>query len=371
MFTWRFLARVVLKAAILFALCNTAFAAGDILSALGKVSGYNFIFPGRSRFPFGENQEKAYNLSLNNLNAMFASHEFSDERRINSEYRVVLLGDSSVWGTLLKPEQTLTGQLNQMNLISCGGQDIRFYNLGYPTLSLTKDVMILTKAMEYSPNMIVWLVTLESFVQQNQLESPLVANNLDQIRDLSNRFKLGIPLSSNLPEQNFVGQTIVGRRRDLADLIRLQLFGVMWAATGIDQEYLETYTPAQRDLESDWSFHDWTPPNISMENLASDMVSLGIKVAQEIPVVLINEPILISNGKNSEIRYNFYYPRWAYDDYRKVLENHSRKNNWNYHDKWSIVPEDEFTNSAIHLTPEGTTQFALELKDILSGITCP
>ena len=36
-------------------------------------------------------------------------------------------------------------------------------------------------------------------------------------------------------------------------------------------------------------------------------------------MLLVNEPMLISNGANSEIRYNFFYPRWAYDEYRSML----------------------------------------------------
>lgn len=352
-------------------LFNAVFAAEDLSSVLGQISGYNHIFPGRSRFPFGENQQKAYNLSLNDLNAMFASHEISDRRNIDSEYRVILLGDSSVWGTLLTPGQTLSGQLNQMDLVSCDGREMSFYNLGYPTLSLTKDVMILAEAMKYSPDMIVWLVTLESFVRQNQVESPLVANNMDRIRELSNRFHSGIQPPLNLTESNFFDRTIIGRRRDLADLIRLQLFGVMWAATGIDQEYPETYTPAQRDLESDEGYYDLRSPEIFTDDLALNVISAGFKIARDIPIVLVNEPILISNGKNSDIRYNFYYPRWAYDSYRKTLDDYSQEKKWNYHDAWNLISEDEFTNSAIHLTPEGTAQFAQKLKEILTGFSCP
>ena len=57
---------------------------------------------------------------------------------------MLLVGDSSVWGTLLRPEQTLAGQLNAAGLTACGAQrHVRVFNLGYPTLSLTKDLMVL------------------------------------------------------------------------------------------------------------------------------------------------------------------------------------------------------------------------------------
>ena len=77
----------------------------------GKLSLYNFIFPGRERFPFGETRE-SYNLSFFDLDAMFASHVLAGTEKTPDEYRVLLIGDLSVWGTLLAPEQTLAGQLN-------------------------------------------------------------------------------------------------------------------------------------------------------------------------------------------------------------------------------------------------------------------
>ena len=68
--------------------------------------------PGRPRLPWGENPQRAYNLTLNNLDAMFASHEITQPKQ-KDEFRVVLIGDSSTWGFLLKPEDTLAAQLQR------------------------------------------------------------------------------------------------------------------------------------------------------------------------------------------------------------------------------------------------------------------
>jgi len=73
---------------------------------------------------------------------------------------------------------------------------------------------------------------------------------------------------------------------------------------------------------------------------------------------LVNEPMLISSGANSDIRYNFFYPRWAYDDYREIMTSLSHGNGWTYVDLWNVVPANEFTNSAIHLTPAGENLLA-------------
>ena len=78
-------------------------------------------------------------------------------------------------------------------------------------------------------------------------------------------------------------------------------------------------------------------------------------------MILVNEPMLISTGTNSDIRYNFFYPRWAYDEYREMMNTLTRQNNWQYVDLWNVVPANEFTNSAIHLTPAGERLLAENL----------
>ncbi|MPN17864.1 hypothetical protein SDC9_165219 [bioreactor metagenome] len=100
------------------------------------------------------------------------------------------------------------------------------------------------------------------------------------------------------------------------------------------------------------------------------MLSAGLKVAGQTPVLIINEPIMVSSGKNSEIRYNFYYPRWVYDEYRQALSQEAQKNGWNYLDLWNLIPETEFTNSAIHLSPAGEQTFAAEVAKAVQANTC-
>jgi hypothetical protein len=159
---WRFAGRVLLKAAALFVALNALFSAANPLSAIGRLSAYNVIFPGRHRLPFGENSAEAYNLSLFQLDAMFASHEVAAPKPPD-EYRVLLIGDSSVWGILLTPEETLVGHINAADLTTADGKPVRAYNLGYPTISVTKDLMMLSRAMQYEPDMVVWLATLRRF----------------------------------------------------------------------------------------------------------------------------------------------------------------------------------------------------------------
>jgi len=355
---------VLLKATLLFVLFNFTFILTSNIP-LGKFSLYNSVFPGRERFPFGESQ-KGYNLSLFNLDAMFASHVMVGTPKDSDEYRVFLIGDSSVWGTLLTPEQTLAGQLNSQEISACG-RTVRAYNLGYPYISLLQEVMILDEALQYQPDMVIWLTTLESFPHDKQLTAPLVANSPDRVRQLITKYHL--PLDPNDPALNHAStweQAFVSRRRALADLIRLQLYGALWSSTGIDQFYPEDYERAQTDFEEDYEFHGIAPPATLKDTLSIHILDAGMNAA-DVPTLLVNEPILISDGINSHIRYNFLYPRWAFDEYRVLLEEHTSSRGYRYLDLWNLAPMDEFTNSGLHLTPAGEAMLAEKVGEAIQN----
>jgi hypothetical protein len=347
-----FLLRALIKGLLLFALINLLMA-GLSETHLGRVSGYNSVFPGRARLPFGETPREAYNFSLFDLDAMFASHELHGAKDGES-LRILIIGDSSVWGTLLQPEETLAGQLNRLDLMTRDGRPIRFYNLGYPTLSLTKDLLLLDRALAYRPDGVIWMVTLDAFPRVSQLSVPLVANNPRAVGRLLARHDL--PGADGLKETEFWQRTLVGQRKNAADIIRLQLYGVLWAATGIDQAYPLDYPLAQVDLAADRSFMG--RETLAREELAFDVLRAGRRALGEIPLLVVNEPILISRGENSDIRYNFYYPRWAYDQYRQWLPEAADEAGFAYLDSWDLVPPEAFTNSAIHIDRAGTTLLA-------------
>ena len=365
-FTWGFIARVVIKAAILFAALNVAFALLAPLPALGRLSAYNALLPGRERLPYGENPAESYNLSLYNLPAMLASHTWAaaDE----DDFRVLLVGDSSVWGILLEPDDTLAGQINRLGL-RVEGRPVRAYNLGYPTMSLLKDLTLLDAALreEPPPDLIVWLLTLESFARRDQLDTALLQNNPDTVRDLIARYDLAQDAGDpRFVALDFWDETIVGRRRDLADLLRLQLYGAAWALTGVDQAYGD-YTPRAIDLSDDETWRGYGPGDLARDDLAFDILRAGVARAGEAPVVLVNEPIFISQGANSDVRYNAFYPRWAYDAYRAWLADEAQAAGWTLLDLWDALPDAAcYTDSPVHLTPACSAALAQAIAAALS-----
>ncbi|MBZ0279278.1 MAG: hypothetical protein K8L97_00975, partial [Anaerolineae bacterium] len=292
-----------------------------------------------------------YSLSLNNIPAMFASHVIS-HAKAEDEFRVVLMGDSSTWGWRLENRDTLAGQINVGDYRMADGRRVVAYNLGYPIMSLLKDVLLLDEAMRYQPDMIVWLVTLESFLREKQTFPPIVQNNEVRVSRL-----MGEPSPPSEMPTDFMGETIVGRRRDLADWLRLQLYGFSWMATGIDQYIPADYTPRQSDFEPDVSWQGYETPSEQVD-LAFDVLDMGIQLVGEVLLVVINEPMFISDGENSDFRYNAFYPRWVYDLYREQLAAYAEPNGFDYRDWWDRVAPDAFTDSPVHLTAAGSAQVA-------------
>jgi hypothetical protein len=366
-YSWRFAIVVIVKAAILFLVINIVFAGLNLAPDLGRLSLYNVVWPGRLRLPYGDNPDQSYNLSLNNLNAMFASHSIAGTPKAPDEFRVIVIGDSSTWGVLLKPEETLAGYLNAAGYITAHGKQVKVYNLGYPIKSLAKDMLILSYAMRYQPDLILWPLTLESFAKAQQLNPLLVRENPAPMRGLVALWHI-TSINRDDPafdDPTFLDRTLVGQRRQLADILRLQLYGAMWKNTGIDQVYPRFFVPRRENFDRDTTWQTLNKDSLTEDDLSFDVLKAGLGIAGAVPVLLINEPIFVSSGVNSDLRYNAFYPRWAYDSYRTLLSTMASDNAWNYVDAWDSIAADQFTDSAVHLTPAGSRQFADQIGTIM------
>jgi hypothetical protein len=330
---------------------------------IGKISLYNAIFNGRLRLPFGENPSNSYNLSLFDLDAMFASHIISDKTAIkNNSIDIILVGDSSIWGFLQRPEDTLSGLLNKR--FSCNNANIRFINLGYPSISILKDLLLIENIIEYQPDLIIWFTTLEALPIANQLDNPIIENNPIIVNKILEKYE--IDNIDKMPFDN-LENTLIKQRRNISNLFDLQLYGIHWTATGIDQEYPENFREAERDFEDPMEqYHGISSKEEGFHKfLGLEIIRSGININPDIDFILINEPILISNGINSSVQYNYYYPKWAYDQYRIDMEQFTQENKISYYDFWNLIPQDQFTNSAIHLSLEGEQLLANEIEKIV------
>ncbi len=347
--------RILLKTMLILGLLLGLYSIFQPLQWAGQLTLYNRLFPGRERLPFGESPRTAYNFSLNNLDAMFASHKISGAGPKDADtLRVLVIGDSSSWGTLLRPEETLAGLLDGEEVVlNSGKKRLEIYNLAYPTLSLSKDLLLLNRGLAHQPDLVLWPLTMESFPLDKQFSTVLVSENLPEMVSVAARSGLsGWVPQTEAETDDFFSKTLFGQRRDLADLIRLQLYGFLWGATGVDQDYPADAPRPGYDYEPDNTFHgvEGIYPDSEM---SWDVLFAAHWLLDGIPLLLINEPMLISSGENSDIRYNFYYPRAAYDAWRDSLHQVCETNQWDLLDLWNLLPAEEFSNSAIHMTPGG------------------
>lgn len=337
--------RILVKGIIVFLLVEFVFL--SFHPDLNLLNVYAPLELKRTRFPTSTNAPEDAALDVGNLDAMFASHIVS-RPKANDEFRVLLLGDSAMWGFFLQPEQTLSGQLNALSL-TCGNKKIQVYNLSYPRSSATKDLMILDEAMNYQPDLIVWPVTLYTLMPKTRVDHWLITQNPDELYRLDARFHF---LPRNFPPESLSDKTL-GPQRSLFRVLRYQLYSLVNLATGSDQ-IQTTYDNVPTELHSNLNFEGMNPPTVLPRQISIDQVQDFYLLAKNVPVILVNEPIMITtNAPNSDVRYNYYYPRWVYDQYRQILGEAAAQNGWNYLDLWDRFSYEYYTNTPLHLNPKG------------------
>ena len=355
--------RLLVKALCLFVLVNLLYA---LIEPQGsKISGYNTLFPGRTRLPFGVSGDP-YTVTVDDVDTIFDSHLIAAPR-LGEEYRIALIGDSSVWGEGLGAYEVISEQWNRMNT-PCGTKTIRAYNLGYPHPSVVKDLVILDKALEYKPDLIVWFVTLNTLISQ-RMNPFLIANRertVNVLNDHDISFKRGKKLSG---EPDFFEKTLIGQRSNLARGIKLQMLGIIWTATGADTNMLAENEPTF-DIGDDVSYRGMEPSEDIKDVLLFSALLAGHERAGSIPVLLVNEPIFIAPRADEMVRYNAPYPRWAYDQYREALAAQAQSARWNYLDLWNAIPPQYFLGASLHLNTEGERLLIEQIAPALQAVGC-
>jgi len=357
--------RVLLKAFILFVLVNLLYAL--IQPPVSRISAYTRLFPGRERLPFGE-MHNPFVVSIDDIDAMFAAHAIAADKKPD-EFRVAVVGDSSVWGENLPLGETLTGQWNQLDML-CGAKTMHVYNLGYPHPSAVKDLLFLKKLTEYEPDAIVWLITLNTL--SSMQVNPVLVENRDQALKLLDEYHLAFSGIDTLrsSKSSLLEKTIVGERSFLARLIKLQALGWLWSATGRDIERLAEPVSMPADVSDNLEYRRLPVGSDLRTIMLVDALAAGRAIVGETALVLVNEPIYAANGLNSDLRYNDFYPRWAYDQYRDVIAGQAHENDWVYIDLWDFIPREYFTDTPLHLSAEGERLLAERIHEFVLPMVC-
>jgi len=370
--------RVLVKAFLLFVIFNLLFAWFD--PPVGKITAYNRLWPGRIRFPYAESPDY-YQLGYNapvieDFDAMFGAHIISAGPKPADEFRVLLLGDSATWGGHVAPEDMLAEQFNRLGLVTCDGRRIKAYDLGYPWPSLLRDILILDRALEYQPDMVIWLVTLHSF-EKKSADRDFLVPHAERMMEVVAEHHLNLPRAySDQSSRTFWDKTIIGQRERLKNLLLVQAYGSLWAATGIDNHngLSRDHILFSQDMAADRSYFDYSSAADApalVNSLMFDVLRVGREIAADVPFVIVNEPIFIASGKNSSMRYNNFYPRWAYNAYRKALAYWMDAQDYAYYDFWNALPASEFSNEVFHRDYRGEERFARILTPVLQEFSCP
>jgi hypothetical protein len=362
--------RILLKAIFLYVIANVAFAYFD--PPLGKLTFYNWLIPGRERVPY-EREIEYYPFShtipvYEDMDAMYSSHILSQPKQAD-EFRIVLVGDSSAWGFELHPEDTLAGKLTALNLKTCEGKRIMVYNAAFPLPYVMKDLLIMDKVREYDPDMYLWTITLDAMRNRTAFSNYFLNPYAERVSELVDEYGIKNLDTEKMSTPNFWTRTIIGQRSRLKKDLLLQFYGFGWAGTGLDYYYNE-YSPYPNDQTNSLLFEQMGSDEFDLDLFLFDVLKAGYELTDGTPLLVINEPIFISSGENSDIRYNFLYPRWAYDGYRAYLANWMRENDHEYVDAWNVVPLSDFTDSIFHRTPDGEEILAALLKDKIIGLAC-
>jgi len=229
--TRRDVAALLLRTALFFVAANVVFAAVDPMPQLSRASLYNRVFPGRDRLPF-LGVEGVFSPTTHDIDAMFASHKIAVPPTAD-EFRVVLVGDSTVRGAGMHATETYAGRLDAARLRAPDGRRMRFYSLGNVNSSVLRDALVIEKALQFEPDLILWFVVMQTLNDKNLLGQELVRSNHAAVQRFADRHAVQIDGLSAPPETWF-DRTIVGRRHRLKQIIALQLSGVMWTISGLE-----------------------------------------------------------------------------------------------------------------------------------------
>ncbi len=358
--------RVVAKAIMLFLLFDLLYAV--VNPPVGRLSIYNWLIQGRVRLPYAGGAG-GYNLWPVDMDAAFASHVISAAPKAPDEYRVILLGDSSTWGVTVQARDSLTTWLNKSDLVACG-KHLKFYNLAYPGPSALKDFFILHQGLRYQPDLVVWMLTMNSLV----VHTPSLrgGNNWQAVSDLLHEYQLDRYQQFIGPPPNFFDQTLIGERTTLARLAMLQAYGLLWNATGIDAPPQRQIAPPDVPGGLTYSLYgvQFDPPQIDSSLMEFDVLAAARRMTVSRPILIVDEPMYITSGVNSDVRYNSMYPRWAFDEFRQQLGAFSTGHALEYVDLYNAMAPSQFTSTNFHLTPAGEREFAALLAPHVLKLVC-
>jgi lysophospholipase L1-like esterase len=321
-------------------------------------------------------------LEVADLSLLLAQHQVCwSEARSPDEKRIFLIGDSNVWGHPLSVDESYGAVLQDR--LDRGEDNARVFNLGFILSYQLKDALVLSRSLDFAPDLIVygasladrrhvapllWPPAIGRFFEANGwrfagdrasefsgLEEPagvygaLSADRAGWLRRWALLRESGRFVRALLRES---AQRWVETRSSRAAAERLK----DGPATGPLHGRREEYPCARVEERFAASFRGWQSWSI-LPYLESVQREAGV------PVLVVNWPL---PHEPRDDCYNARHPTEAVEAYNELLERETRRRGLAYLDLHDLLPLELFTDW-VHLGVEGQAKLAATLAPAISG----
>lgn len=311
------------------------------------------------------------------LDPLLAAHEIA-QPKAPDEYRVILLGDSATFCLYCPTRESIPQALTDLGA-TIDGKRVRAYNLAYPGSDWLKDILILKHALNYEPDAIVWLVTAKGSGDQPLPQEPdahlITRLNAAELPALARAYNLDTWETRRYADAAaWYHQSIWthgGRLRDWLVLVaRTVRSALLQPGKDLTDQYLLPGPPVtSQPIRPVAEINSSLPGYDVMPNRQWELLRAGVQMAHEadVPLLIVNEPIYIGSGENSDVNYNSFYERALYDRFRAALTDFVAQQEVPYLDLWNGLPPEDFSNTSLHYNAEGNRRVASEVMQKLQA----
>lgn len=365
--------RVLIKAIALLIIFDAAQIAFDLAGTLDGWRLYRSCTPPTERLGLADQIGDPIWWTLDPL---LDAHQIA-QPKAPDEFRVIFLGDSATFCLYCRSTEAIPSVFTQLGA-TFDGKRVVGYNLAYPGSDWLKDVLILKHALKYQPDAIVWLVTAKWTGDQPLPQEPdahlITRVNAAELPALARQFNLDTWETERYADADAWYQRSIfmrgGRYRDwLLLLVRSFRNVLIYPNKDLTQEYLLPGDPVTtKPVPAIAEINSALPGYGTFPNRQWDLLRAGQQMAAkaDVPLLVVNEPIYLASGPNTDINYNPFYERNLYDRFRAALADFTRRHAMTYLDLWSTLPAENFSNTSLHYTLDGNRRVAQEVLSALS-----
>jgi hypothetical protein len=357
--------RVLIKALVLLVVFDALLIVLDIPARIDQWSLYRSFTPPTVRLGLAK---QIGDPAWWALDPLLAAHEIA-QPKAPDEYRVIFLGDSATFCLYCRSNEAIPQLFTDLG-VTVDGKRVRGYNLAYPGSDWLKDILILKHALKYQPEAIVWLVTAKGSGDQPLPQEPdahlITRLNAAELPALAQQYNLDTWETRRYAAADAWYQRSIwtsgGRLRDWLVLVARTLRNTLvQPGQDLTQDYLYpgpsvTTQPIRPIAE----INSTLPGYEVMPNRQWELLRAGQQMAREanVPLLIINEPMYVGSGPNSDVNYNSFYERALYDRFRAALAAFTQQHAMPYLDLWNSLPPADFSNTSLHYNLDGNRAVA-------------